>query len=81
MFVCAEKAAGRAEWQLSAHVVNIRNQTGDNRMQVRLAIAFICAKNPQRRLIISYWYIGKVCKTQAVSLEERLRRAKTHHYN
>lgn len=37
-----EKAARRAECQLLAHVVNIRNQTGANRMQVRLAIAFTC---------------------------------------
>lgn len=57
--VCVEKAARRAVCQLSAHVVNIRNQTGANRMQVRLGIAFICTNNPQWCLIISHCYISK----------------------
>lgn len=56
---CVEKAARRAVCQLSAHVVNIRNQTGANRMQVRLGIAFICTNNPQWCLIISHCYISK----------------------
>lgn len=57
--VCVEKAARRAVCQLSAHVVNIRNQTGANRMQVKLGIAFICLNNPQWCLIISHCYISK----------------------
>lgn len=57
--VCVEKAARRAVCQLSAHVVNIRNQTGANGMQVRLGIAFICTNNPQWCLIISHCYISK----------------------
>lgn len=61
---CVEKAARRAECQLSAHVVNIRNQTGANRMQVRLAIAFICTNKPPWHLIISHCYIGTVCNNR-----------------
>lgn len=61
---CVEKAARRAECQLSAHVVNIRNQTGANRMQVRLAIAFICTNKPPWHLIISHCYIGTVCSNR-----------------
>lgn len=61
-YVCVrvEKAATRAGCQRLAHVVNIRNQTGANRTQVRLAIAFICTKKPRWHVIISHWCLGTV---------------------
>lgn len=47
--VCVEKAARRAECQPSAHVVNIRNQTAANRLQVRPAMAFTCTDTWQQQ--------------------------------
>lgn len=70
--MCVEKAARRAVSPPSAHVVNIRNQTGANRMQVRLGIAFICTSNPPWALIISHCYISWACKQLVVFLEENL---------
>lgn len=60
--VCVEKAAKRAECQPSAHVVDIRNQTAANRLQVRPAMAFTRMDTWQQQ--------------QAVALEGRQRRAK-----
>lgn len=60
------RAVRHADCWVSPHVVDIRNQTRANRIQVRLWIALTCTNNPHQCVLISLCCISLVCNNGLV---------------